>query len=72
MLLSVMLAQTVMPHSVQQMSMVFSLYMSFCFQLVTIYGMSHRTRESDQSVYRRCEQRLIQSSKEGVKETVKT
>lgn len=71
MLLSVALAQTVIPHSVQQMSMMFSLYMSFCFQLVTIYGMSHRTRESDQSVYRRCLQRLIQTLQERVKEIVK-
>ena len=43
----------------------------FCFRLVTIYGMSHRTRESDQSVYRRCEQRLIQTLQERVKEIVK-
>ena len=75
MLLSVMLAQTVIPHSVQQMSMMFSLYMSFCFQLVTISTAQtqhrHRTRENDQSVYRRCEQRLIQILQERVKEIVK-
>lgn len=75
MLLSVMLAQTVIPHSVQQMSMMFSLYMSFCFQLVTISTAQtqhrHRTRENDQSVYRRCEQRLIQTLQERVKEIVK-
>lgn len=71
MLLSVMLAQTVIPHSVQQMSMMFSLYVSFCFHLVTIRTAQtqhrHRTRENDQSVYRRCLQRLHQTSKEIVK-----
>lgn len=77
MLLSVMLAQTVIPHSVQQMSMMFSCIGGILFpidhdpQHVIKDAESQRTRENDQSVYRRCLQRLIQTLQERVKEIVK-